>query len=169
VTAPDGGPVVRIEMSADHRPLAATATMRIGAPPARVWEVISDVSRYADRIPMMNRVQRDGDRVTVHLRFRISLFSVGFDFTADARYDEGRWLELTHVAGEPRGLHLRYELTPVDEGAATLVSSYVRFDVMSLGWLVKFFLRHHPEIQFGIFPGTSLVLLDAMRRACEKA
>jgi hypothetical protein len=29
---------------------------------------------------------------------------------------------------------------------------------------VKYFLKHHPEIQHGIFPGVSLVLVDTLRR-----
>ena len=43
------------------------------------------------------------------------------------------------------------------------------FDLMSLGWLAKYFLRHHPEIQFGIFPGVALVLVDSLRRALDDA
>ena len=35
-------------------------------------------------------------------------------------------------------------------------------------WLVKYFLRHHPEIQHGIFPGITLVLLDSIRRATSR-
>ena len=39
------------------------------------------------------------------------------------------------------------------------------FEVESLGWLVKYFLKHHPEIRHGIFPGVALVLHDSLRRA----
>jgi len=60
-----------------------------------------------------------------------------------------------------------FELSPLDDGRATLIHAHGEYDAMSLGWLVKFFLKHHPEILHGVFPGTVLVLLDAMRRAAE--
>jgi hypothetical protein len=162
--ASSDGPIVAIHSGPDHRPVGATAAMRIAAPPARIWAVVSDVSNYGANIPMIHRVRRDGDRVNVHLKFKVALFSVGFDFTADARYDEGHWLELDWVAGEPRGIFMRFDLEPGPDGG-TVLGTTVRYDLFSLGWLVKTFLKHHPEIQFGVFPGTALVLLEAMRRA----
>ena len=60
---------------------------------------------------------------------------------------------------------LRFTLTPVEDGAACLVEGDGEFDLHSLGWLVKYFLKHHPEIQHGIFPGVALVLIDSLRRA----
>lgn len=36
---------------------------------------------------------------------------------------------------------------------------------MSLGWLAKYFLRHRPEIQFGVMPGVAVGLLESIRRA----
>jgi ribosome-associated toxin RatA of RatAB toxin-antitoxin module len=160
------GPRVQVHLGPDKKPVGATAAARIETTRERLWAVISDVSSYAGRVPMMHRVHRDGDRIHAQLRFRIALFSVGFEFTADARYEDGKWLELTHVAGEPKGLKLRFELSPTQNGA-TLVHAFIAFDVMSLGWLVKFFLKHHPEIRFGVFPGSALVLLDSVRRAVE--
>jgi hypothetical protein len=156
-------------MGPDGRPTGATAAARIAAPPARVWEVVSDLSGYAERLPMVHRVKRDGDRVQVDLRFKIALFSVGFAFQADARYEAERWLELTWVEGEPRGIVLRFDLHPHADGKETLMYGSGAFDIRSLGWLVKFFLKHHPEIEFGIFPGVALNLIDAMRKAAVGA
>jgi hypothetical protein len=121
------------------------------------------VQAYPGRVPMVSKVKLEGQRVTVSLKFRISLFSVGFEFVADATVEENRSLELRHVAGEPRGLRLRFDVLP--DGAGSIVYAAVSFDVMSLGWLAKYFLRHHPEIQYGIFPGAALALLDSMRRS----
>jgi hypothetical protein len=47
------------------------------------------------------------------------------------------------------------------------VRSDAEFEVKSLGWLAKYFLKHHPEIQYGIFPGVALALLDSLKRAAE--
>jgi hypothetical protein len=128
-----------------------------------------DIERFASRLPMVHRVTRNGDQVNFDLRFRVGLiFSVGFQFGARAVQEPGRRLELRWTSGEPRDVLLRFELTPVDGDSACLVESEGAFDVMSLGWLAKYFLKHHPEIRFGIFPGVALVLIDTLRRAVEE-
>jgi ribosome-associated toxin RatA of RatAB toxin-antitoxin module len=160
-------PLVQVKVASDHRPLGASAVTRIDRPLARVWQVVSEVDRYAERVPMVHRIRRTGDRVEIDLKFKVALFSAGFQFTAEVKMEREKWLELSWVAGEPRGIKLRFELTPLDGGQATLIRGDGEFDAMSLGWLVKFFLKHHPEILHGVFPGTVLVLLDAMRRAAE--
>lgn len=160
-------PLVRISLGEDGRPVAARAAMLVEAEPERVWDVVSDVESYAERVPMIHRARLDGDRVKMDLRFRISLFSVTFSFEARESHDEGRWVEIAWVSGEPRDLRIRYDLVPVD--GATVLYSSIGFDISSLGWLVKFFLKHHPEIQYGVYPGSALVLLDTMNRAARGA
>ncbi len=157
--------VVHVRFSETGTPLGASAVARIDRPAADVWAAVADVERFARFLPMVHRATRRGDDVTFELRFKVGFFSVGFDFTARATHDAPRRLELRWVSGEPRDIYLRFELTPVDDGRACVVEGEGAFEVMSLGWLVKFFLRHHPEIQFGVFPGVALVLLDALRRA----
>lgn len=159
-------PIIEVELDGAGKPVAATATARIAATPARVWEFIENVEGYSGIVPMLHKVKRQGDRVTVHLKFKITLFSVGFDFTADATYEAARWLELRWVSGEPRNLFIRYQLDD-DAGGGCRVRATISFDPFSLGWLAKYFLKHHPEIQFGIFPGCALALVDSMKRAAE--
>ena len=69
------------------------------------------------------------------------------------------------VSGEPRGIRLRFDLEPLDDGKACMLRSSAAFDAMSLGWLAKYFLKHHPEIQFGVMPGVAVGLLESMRQA----
>src|SRR3569833_3459111 len=101
---------------------------------------------------MMSKATREQDRVHVHLKFKITLFSVGFDFVAHATYEENKWLELRGIYGDKRDLHIRFELCGDGESASTLKAT-ISFDPFSLGWLSKYFLKHHPEIRYGIFPG----------------
>lgn len=162
-----GGPLIEVRLGPDGRPAAASAAARIAAPPARVWAAIADVDAYPGRVPMIHRVRRDGDRVRVELRFKVSLFSVGFEFVVDAFTEPETTLELTYVSGEPRGLRLRFDLAPLAGGRETLLIAGAELDVLSLGWLAKYFLKHHPEIQFGIIPGITLSLIDSMRSAAE--
>jgi len=158
------GPLVHVRLGADGLPRGAVAAARVAAPPRALWRVIEDVGGYPQRVPMIHRVHKDGDRVTVSLRFKVSLFSTGFEFVADVERESERRLDLVGVSGEPRGLRLGFVLEPLADGAETLMESHAEFDIHSLGWLVKYFLKHHPEIQFGIFPGVALSLLDSMRR-----
>jgi ribosome-associated toxin RatA of RatAB toxin-antitoxin module len=158
---------VNVDIDKAGTPTAARAETRIERPVSEVWKVVSDVSRYADRIPMMHRVRLDRDRATVDLKFKISLFSVGFQFVVDIEQKHEESIALRWVSGEPRGIHLRFDLDPLDDGAACRLRSTGEFDAMSLGWLAKYFLKHHPEIQFGIVPGVAVGLLESMRQALD--
>ncbi len=160
-------PTIEVDVGADGTPASATATTRIAAPAARVWSHIIAVDRYPEFVPMLSKVRRDGDRVNVHLKFKVAFFSVGFDFVADAKYEEARWLDLRWVSGEPGDLHIRFDLDDGGDGSSTLRST-ISFDPFSLGWLTKYFLRHHPEIRYGIFPGCAYGLADSMRQAAER-
>ncbi len=159
-------PFIEVTFDDAGRPTLAEATTIITASPQRIWAFISDVEQYPGTIPMLHRVRRTGDRVTAQLRFKISLFAVTFEFTADARYEEPHWLELRWVAGEPRDLRIRFDLEALGDGT-TRARATIGFDLFSLGWMAKYFLRHHPEIQFGVLPGSALVLVDAMRRRAD--
>lgn len=155
---------VVVELGPDGRPRASEAEARLSTTAARLWEAIADIEAYPGRVPMIHRVRREGDRVTVKLRFKIALFSARFEFVADVHAEPERLVELRWVAGEPRGLLLRFEMSP-DGPDCCIVRARAALDVTSLGWLVTAFLRHHPEIAFGVTPGVALNLIDAMRRA----
>ena len=159
--------MVKVRTAPDGKPLGAAAVARIEHPVPVVWAAVSDVERYAKHLPMVHRVRRRDDDLTFELRFKIGFFSVGFEFQAHATYEAERSLELRWTGGEPRNIRLRFTLTPTEDGRACTVEGDGEFDVMSLGWLAKYFLRHHPEIQFGIFPGVALVLIDSLRRAAD--
>ena len=162
---PEGTSVVRVTSAPDGRPISAAARTRINRSVAKVWATIDDLEKFADHLPMVNHARRRGDLVTFDLKFRIGFFSVGFAFTTAAKYEAERWIELTWVSGEPRDIRMRFTLSPIEGEDACLVETEAEFDLQSLGWLVKYFLKHHPEIQHGIFPGLTLVLLDSIRRA----
>jgi ribosome-associated toxin RatA of RatAB toxin-antitoxin module len=160
---------VHVDIDNAGLPKAARAEARIERSVAEVWKVVEDVDRYAGRIPMMHRLRRDGDRATVDLKFKVALFSVGFQFVVDVERKHEESIELRWVSGEPRGIRLRFDLEPLDGGAACRLRSTGEFDATSLGWLTKYFLKHHPEIQFGVMPGVALTLLQSMRQVVEQS
>lgn len=160
------GALLRLAHDAEGQPVGAIGEMRVDAPLARVSGIIRDVAQFALRVPMIDRARREGDRVELRLRFKIALFSVKFGLVTEVVTETESRFELRYVSGEPRDMQLAFELTPArDDPAATMVRVAVSYDIMSLGWLVKAFLRHHPEIRFGVYPGTTLTVLDSIRRA----
>jgi ribosome-associated toxin RatA of RatAB toxin-antitoxin module len=160
-------PTLEVRFGADGLPAGATARTTLHCSAERIWTVIEEVERYPGRVPMIDRVRREDQRVTVDLRFKVSFLSVKFHFAADVTMERGRWLELRWAGGEPRGIRLRFDLSPLDDGRATELTTDAEFDVYSLGWVAKYFLKHHPEIQYGIFPGVALALLDSVKKAAE--
>jgi ribosome-associated toxin RatA of RatAB toxin-antitoxin module len=162
-------PIVHVTLGAGGRAVSACAAGRVDASTQRVWSVLTDVGKYADRVPMMNRVRVHGDSAEFSLRLKIAFFSVGFSFEAAIEREEGRALLLRYLRGEPRDIAIRWNLAPLNDGAASAIFVRIGFDIDSLGWMAKYFLRHHPEIQFGVFPGCAVALLESMRTAVREA
>lgn len=154
-----------LSLGPDGLPTGGASTVRLEATRERVYQVIAAFDRYPGRVPMIHRAERRGSQVDIDLRFRVALVTVKFNCLAALTEEPGRFLELRHLAGEPRGLRIRHDLAPLDDGRATRLTTFVGFEVHSLGWLVKLVLRHHPEVQFGIFAGTASALQHALKRA----
>jgi carbon monoxide dehydrogenase subunit G len=162
------GALLRLALAPDGSPVGAIGEMKVNAPLAEVSRIIRDVDRFALRVPMIDRARREGTRVELRLRFKIALFSVKFGLVTEVINETEDHFELRYVSGEPRDMQLAFQLEPAADGA-TMVRVAVSYDIMSLGWLVKTFLRHHPEIRFGVYPGTTLTVLDSIRKAAEEA
>jgi len=162
------GPLVHVALGPDGAPVGACAARKLRGERDRVWRIMTDVDGMATRVPMIQRVQRDGRAVIVHLRFGVSLISANFAVKVEPVTVENRSLELRYVSGEPAGLTIRHDLVDAAEPGHALLYTAVGFDVYSVGFLAKFFLKHHPEIRYGVYPGSALALLDSVRRAVER-
>ena len=162
------GPLVHVVLGPDGAPVGALAARRLRGERERVWRIMTDVDGMATRVPMIQRVERDGRAFVVHLRFGVSLVSANFAVKVEPVTVEGRSLELRYVSGEPAGLTIRHELVDASATGHVLLYTAVGFDVYSVGFLAKFFLKHHPEIRYGVYPGSALALLDSVRRAVER-
>jgi ribosome-associated toxin RatA of RatAB toxin-antitoxin module len=161
------GPLVSVRLDTAGDPMGATAVKRIRADREKVWRTITDVQGMAKRVPMIDRVKQEGRFVTVHLRFGVSLFSANFAVKVEQVVDEGKSLELRYVSGEPKGLLIRYDVTEAREAGCSLLCATVEFDVYSVGFMAKVFLKHHPEIRYGVYPGSALALMESVRKAVE--
>lgn len=159
------GPLVSLHLGPNGRPNGATACAHVPVPPERLWEVVSDLPSYANRVPMIDKVKLEGDHVSVHLKFKVTIVSVGFSFTAAVETVPGRSIGLRWVSGEPRDMRLAINIIPYADGKESILVGTGAFDIHSLGWLVKYFLKHHPEIELGVFPGVAFALIDSMHTA----
>ncbi len=168
------GPLVRVELSPRGRPAGASCLLRVAAPPARLWSRIRDLEGLPRLVEMMEAVDRlpplpDGaERVRVRLRFHLAFLSVRFHFVARVAREEGRLLELTYLEGKVRDLRIRLETAPWGE-AGCLLLCRIAFDPFSMGWLANVFLRHHPEIEWGVHAGAALCVAEAARALGEGA
>lgn len=160
-------PLILVGQGRDARPVSATAACIIEAPLQKVWDVIANPERFATQVPMIDKVKRTDDRVKIDLKFRVALFSVGFHILSRETHEDGKWIELSYLEGEPKDATIRFDVLPGNTPNQTALFAYIGFDISSLGWLVKSFLKHHPEIQFGVYPGSALSILDAVKRVAE--
>src|SRR5579862_9083326 len=121
--ASHAGPLVRVTLAPDGRPIRAAARGRIEHPVAHVWATIYDTERFARFLPMVNHARRRGDEITFDLKFRVGFFAAGFQFTTLATYEAERWLDLRWIAGEPRDIRMRFSLTPIEGERASIVET----------------------------------------------
>ena len=57
------------------------------------------------------------------------------------------------VSSPVKDAYIDIEVAPVTDELSILRCA-VGFDPLALGWLVKVFLRHHPEIEWGLHTGS---------------
>ena len=152
-------------------PIAACAAGVVEAPPEQVFEVLTDIERYAERVPLIHKARVHGDWAEFSLRLKLAFFGVGFSFASNVASDpEQRSLALGYRSGEPKDIAIHYDIVPLaSDPERSLMYVQIGFDIQSLGWLVKFFLKHHPEIQYGVFSGCALALLESMRSSATAA
>jgi ribosome-associated toxin RatA of RatAB toxin-antitoxin module len=167
------GPLIRVHCLPAGKPRAASSAQLVAAPAARVWEILADVTRFPTFVNMVESVKilppgpAGEERVQVNLRFKITLFSARFDFLARVKRDPGRSVELAYESGKVRDLAIHLEVAPVDAERSALLCR-VGFDQTSLGWLVKIFISHHPEIDWGVHAGSTLSIAASIRSAAER-
>jgi hypothetical protein len=166
------GPLVRVLVGPGGRPAAAACLLRVHAPPERLWRRIHDLEGLPRLVEMMEAVDRlppladGGERVRVRLRFHLAFLSARFHFTARVTREAGRRLQLSYLEGKVRDVLLWLETAPLGADGCLLLT-HVGFDPRSLGWLVNVFLRHHPEIEWGVHSGAALCVAEAARALAE--
>lgn len=172
-TALGAGPLLRV-ICREGRPQAASLLQLVEAPADLVWAHIGEMERFPEFVNMIRSVEQlgpgnnGGELVKVNLRFKISLFSAKFDFIGEVKRGPGTRLDIDYHDGKVRDVAIQLEVAPVSEQRSVL-RCFVGFDQTSLGWLVRVFIRHHPEIDWGVHAGSVLSIASSAREAAEIA
>ena len=117
-----------------------------------------EMSHLLRGIPMIKSLSLDGDRAAIQMQFKVAFLSVNFGVKGRVTRESERVVHFQSSEGEPRDTHLRFELK---DNAVELTIS---FDLDSLGFVAKYFLKHHPEIRPGIFAGVAYSVGDSIQR-----
>jgi len=167
-----GGPVLQVAY--EHgRPTSAVALFHVRAPVEALWPIAGQIERFPDLIAMVHTVKplrghSAGDAVRVTLRFKLAFFSVKFHFDAAVtRDDVAHRMELSWLGGNIRDVAIRAESVAASE-SSSILRVHVGFDPRSLGWLVKAFLKHHPEIEGGVHAGAAITIGTASAELAER-
>ena len=156
----------------DGRLMAASGLFRVRAPVDHLWTIAGDIDKFPELIPMVHSVRHlprtpAGDEVVrVQLKFRLAFFSVKFHFVGS--FHTGPWrTEIRFIEGSVEDVSIHMEVAPVD-AQTSMLRCHVGFDPRTLGWLVKAFLKHHPEIEGGVHPGSVMSIGMAAKEAAER-
>lgn len=155
----------------------SVAVALIRAPVEKVVHAVEQVRRedggFLNDVNMIHKfkvLKDDGDklRVRIDMRYRYFVLSFKFHIIADVFVREGGRLDLHAVDGKVKDLAIHFRLRPVNDGRETLFFCSMYYDVSSLGWLVDYFLKHHPEIELGVFSGSAPIITLALKETVER-
>jgi hypothetical protein len=167
-------PVIELLRNDRRQSSGARGFAKVSVPQERLRATFDRIEQegsfkaFVDHIPMVRDLRRERDRFVIELQFKVSILSVRFGATQRLVRESPDAVRFDYIEGEPRGLSLRFAGHPL-EGAESLLQVDVGYDIDSLGWLAKHFLKHHPEIRDGAHAGTAVAIVEALRAGVEHA
>ncbi len=175
VIPPARFPLIELHRDARGKSTGARAWARTEAKPEQCKAALdrlsteADFGKFVEHIPMVREIRREGDLFRIELQFKVTVVSARFGAQTRVVRESDNALRMDYVDGEPKGLRLRFAYSsPQELGGAALLHTESFFDPDSLGWLAKYFLKHHPEIRDGAQTGTAVAIIDALRSAIER-
>ena len=135
----------------------ATVEARLDAPPAVVWRLITDVERYPEWRPDVERVTRLEDRRGLPV-WREALGTGALTFETVARDSAERLVVRIADEGLPFGGTWTYRLTPTDPGTLLTITEDGEVDNPLFRFLSRYVFGHENTIRG---------YLDALRTALD--
>lgn len=108
------------------------AKVLIDAPPALVWEALTDYSRMSDILPGYEKsrvLQSSGSRKLLDVAMKVSAFLPTYEYQVSAQEQAKDYrLSLTRVSGDFKSLNAVYKLIPQNRGKSTLLTYHLQLD-----------------------------------------
>ncbi len=165
------GELSLVESYPNGRLKQATVIGLIKAPPARVWEVITDYRRYPRMIPSVVEIEvlsKKGDDVVLEMEIEVPGSNVEYK-RHDRLFPRHRiemWPE--DDEGDITRGRWRWELLPHADGTQTILIYTLYYDVGESSWILRQFLKETPTAEHGLNVATGQVSIRAFKRAAEK-
>jgi hypothetical protein len=170
IVPPADNAVIELLRGKDKKSIGARAFAKVAVSPQQIRAAFDRIEKegsfkgFVEHIPMVRDLRRERDHMAIELQFKVAIVSVRFGATMRLVREGPDAVRFDFIDGEPRDLSLRFAGHAL-EGGASLLEVGVGFDIDSLGWLTKYFLRHHPEIRDGAHAGTAVAIVEALRAA----
>ncbi len=125
--------MVSVAPVAKHNSLKTVkAQVLIQAPPALVWDMLTDYPGVSEILPGYERTKvlsRSGSTILMDVGMRVSSLLPLYKYRVRAQENEAdRQLVMTRIAGDFKSLQANYKLTPQNHGKSTLLSYQLSID-----------------------------------------
>jgi ribosome-associated toxin RatA of RatAB toxin-antitoxin module len=164
------GELSLVESYTNGRLKQATVMGLIKAPPARVWEVITDYKRYPQMIPSVAEIEvlkREGNDVVLALEIEVPGSNVEYN-RHDRLFPPYRiemWPE--DDEGDITQGRWRWELVPYADGTQTILVYTLYYNVGESSWILRQFIKETPTAEHGLNVATGQVSIRAFKKAAE--
>ena len=173
------GVLVHVELGPDGAYRRTVAVALVDAPIDEVRQAVARVRTesggFLNNLNMISGfkiLEDSGERMRVRIdtRYRFFILRLGLHVIVEIALPGDGSLDLHTVGGRIRDLRAHFRLRPAGEDdRQTLFYCSLSYDVRSVGWLVDYFLRHHPEVEMGVFAATAPVIAYALKEQVERA
>ncbi len=167
------GPLIMVEEAPKGLPWV-TAGVLIDAPPAAVWDVMTDFARYREFVPqteMSNVVKKEGDKVDVDLGIRVklnALLGVSIEYSLRYTLFPPHRIAWIRTAGELEYTEGEWNLVPVDGGSRTVAFYSFVSDIKSTSAVVGYLINQQPSMEVAIQTSTAILVARSMKERVEK-
>lgn len=152
----------------------AVVGMIVDAPPATVWDVLTDFENYTKYLRECTSVKvknNTGKAATVS--FKMSLLKAGpvnltSDYTLTYTLDKGKRIEFATASDKGKGLNGAWELIPAKGGKRTVLFYDAYSDFKSAGSLAKHMVERSPSLQIAVNLANAMIYVEQIKRAAEK-
>jgi len=165
------GELSLVESYPNGRLKQATVIGLIKAPPAKVWEVITDYKSYPQMIPSVVEIEvisKKGDDLVLEMEIEVPGSNVEYK-RHDRLFPPDRiemWPE--DEEGDITRGRWRWELLPHAGGTQTILIYTLYYDVGESSWILRQFLKETPTAEHGLNVATGQVSIRAFKQAAEK-